>query len=147
MTFIEDLFIDCPPATAFDAMADARNETEWNDDVSRSDLMSDEPVRLGSRFVTFHGRPLGQIESTITTFDRPERLEFRSTSKRMDITISFTFAEDGSGTLVHGEFDPKPKGIMAALFPLLQPMIRRGMAQQHENFKVNRPGFRRGSLV
>lgn len=42
----------------------------------------------------------------------------------MDLTISLTFTETGSGALLHGEFDPKPKGIIALLFPVLRPMIR-----------------------
>ena len=136
MTITEDLHIDCPPATAFDLMADVRNETQWNDGVSKAELTTDEPIGHGSKFVTEHGSPLGQIESTITVFDRPERLEFAATSKRMDLAISFTFTDAGSGTLVHGTFDPKPKGIMAVLFPLLRPMIRRDMAKQHQNLKA-----------
>lgn len=134
--FTEDLQIECPPATAFDVMADIRNETQWNDGVSKAELTTDEPIGHGSRFVTEHGGPLGQIESTITVFDRPNRLEFAATSKRMDLVISFTFTDSGSGTLVHGAFDPKPKGIMAVLFPLLRPMIRRDMAKQHQNLKA-----------
>lgn len=39
-------------------------------------------------------------------FERPARLEFSATSKRTDLAISFVFTETGSGTLVHGEFDP-----------------------------------------
>lgn len=136
MTITEDLHIDCPPAIAFDVMADVRNETQWNDGVSKAALITDEPVGRGSKFVTEHGRPLGQIESTITVFDRPECLEFAATSKRMDLAISFTFTDAGSGTLVHGTFDPKPKGIMAVLFPLLRPMIRRDMAKQHQKLKA-----------
>ncbi len=136
MTFTEDLRIDCAPSTAFDLLADVRNETQWNDGVSQADLMTDEPVGLGSKFVTDHGSPLGKIESTITAFDRPDRLEFEATSKRMDLAISFTFTEADSGTLVHGTFDPKPKGVMAVLFPLLRPMIRRDMAKQHQHLKA-----------
>ncbi len=136
MTITEDLHIDCAPAIAFDLMADVRNETRWNDGVSRAELITDEPVAEGSQFVTDHGGPLGQIESTITVFDRPERLEFSATSNRMDLAISFTFTEAGSGTLVHGTFDPKPKGVMAVLFPLLRPMIRRDMAKQHQHLKA-----------
>ena len=134
--FTEDLHIECAPGTAFDVMADVRNETEWNDGVARAEMITDDPVGQGSRFVTDHGGPLGQIESTITVFDRPERLEFEATSKRMDLVISFTYTESGSGTLVHGTFDPRPKGIMAALFPLLRPMIRRDMAKQHQKLKA-----------
>ncbi len=136
MTITEDLRIECAPTIAFDLMADVRNETKWNDGVSRAQLTTDEPVGRGSKFVTDHGGPLGQIESMITAFDRPERLEFEASSKRMDLAISFTFSETGSGTLVHGTFDPKPKGIMAMLFPLLRPMIRRDMAKQHQQFRA-----------
>ncbi|MDW3219465.1 MAG: SRPBCC family protein [Acidimicrobiales bacterium] len=136
MSFTEDLHIDCPPATAFDVLADVRNELRWNDDVSEAELLTGEPIGRGSTFTTEHAAPLGEIESTITVFDRPDRLEFAATSKRMDLGISFTLTEDGSGTLVHGTFDPKPRGIMAVLFPLLRPMIRRGMAKQHQNLKA-----------
>lgn len=136
MTITEDLHIDCPPATAFDVMADVRNETQWNDGVSQAELTTDEPIGQGSKFITEHGKPLGQIESTITLFERPGRLQFTATSKRMDLAISFTFTDAGSGPLVHGTFEPKPKGIMAPLFPLLRPMIRRDMVKQHQNLKA-----------
>ena len=136
MRITEDLEIGCAPATAFDAMADVRNETEWSHDVSSAELTTGEPVGQGSQFVTEHGPQLGPIESTITTFDRPERLEFSATSKRLDLAISFTFTETDSGTHVDGTFDPKPKGVMTVLFPLLRPMIRRDMAKQHQNLKA-----------
>lgn len=132
----EDLRIHCPRAAAFDLMADPRNETRWNEGVSRAELTTGEPVGLGSKFVTDHGSPLGQIESTITVFERPDRLEFEATSRRMDLAISFTFTDADSETLVHGTFDAKPKGVMAVLFPLLRPMIRRDMAKQHQHFKA-----------
>lgn len=136
MTITEDVHIDCAPAIAFDLMADARNETQWNEGVSRAELTTDEPVGHGSKFVTDHGAPLGRIESTITVFDRPDRLEFEATSKRMDLAISFTFTDTDSGTVAHGTFVPKPKGVMTLLFPLLRPMIRRDMAKQHQRFKA-----------
>ena len=41
-----------PRTEVFDLMADARNETVWNSQVASSELVSDEPIGLGSRFVT-----------------------------------------------------------------------------------------------
>ena len=90
MTFTEDLRIDCAPSTAFDLLADVRNETQWNDGVSQADLMTDEPVGLGSKFVTDHGSPLGKIESTITArislgqSDRQTTLALPSVAPRPD---------------------------------------------------------------
>ena len=136
MTITEEIHIECPPEIAFDLMADIRNETEWNDDVSRAEMTTEGPVGQGARFITVHGPPLGDIESTITTFERPQRLEFSAASKRMDLAISLTFAESGSGTMMRGTYVPKPRGLMAALFPLLRPMIRRNMGKQHQSFKA-----------
>ncbi len=136
MTITEEIHVECPPEIAFDVMADVRNETEWNGDVSRAEMTTDGPVGLGSRFITVHGPPLGDIESTITTFERPARLEFNAASKRMDLAISLTFVAAGSGTVMHGTYVPKPRGVMAVLFPLLRPMIRRNMAKQHQDFKA-----------
>lgn len=136
MRITEDLHIDCPPATAFDLMADVRNETRWNEDVSRSEITTDEPVGHGTQYVTDHGPSLGVVESTITMFDRPTRLDFSVASERMDFANSFTFTGTGSGTLVHSEFHLTPKGTMVPLFPELLPMIRRGTAKKVQNFKA-----------
>jgi Polyketide cyclase / dehydrase and lipid transport len=136
MTITQDIHIDCPPTMAFDLIADVRNEKQWNDGVSRAEMTTEEPVGPGSQFITVRGTSMGDTASTITTFDRPERLEFSATSKRMDLAISFTFAETDSGTMVHATFVPKPKGAMAVLFPLLRPIIGRGMAKQHQNLKA-----------
>ena len=72
---------------------------------------------------------------TITTFERPERLKFEVSGKRMDIPTTFTFAETDGGTKVLGAFDIRPKGLMSVLLPLLSPMIRRELSKQHANFK------------
>ena len=117
-------------------MADVRNEARWNDDVSRAEMTTDGPVGQGSQFVTYHGRPLGEITSTITMFDRPERLEYSATSKAMDLAMSVTFTESGSDTLMHATFDPTPKGVMKLLLPILLPVIRRDIAKQHQNFRA-----------
>ena len=133
MAFTEEMRIDCPSTTVFDLMADARNETRWNGSVSRAELVTDEPIGEGSRFVVVNrGR---EDEVTITVFDRPERLEFAVTSKAMDIDIGYTFAEEDGTTTAVGNFDARPKGFMKVLLPLLMPVIKRDLAKQHTKFK------------
>jgi len=120
------------PEVAFDAMADARNETRWNSKVTRSDLMSDEPIGQGSRFQTVNrGQP---YEAEITEYDRPSTVTFEVTGKQMDITTTFVFVADKDGTAVHGEFDFRPKGLLKIMFPLMRPMIRRDLPKQMESF-------------
>lgn len=68
------MHIDSPSTTGFDLMADARNELLWNGSVSRVELLTDEPVGIGSQFIVEDRS--GEHELAITLFDRPERFEF-----------------------------------------------------------------------
>lgn len=134
MTITEQMHIDCPPATAFDLMADVRKLTDWNDGASRAEMKSDGPIGQGSQFVAVNRGQ--EMESTITTFDRPERLDFAVTGKAMDVAAAFHFTADGAGTGLVIEFKPRPKGLMKALFPVLKPLIRRDLVKQHLKFKA-----------
>ena len=133
MAITEQLQIDCPPATAFDLMADVRKLTDWNEGASKAEMTSAGPIGQGSRFeVVNRGQTM---ESTITRFDRPEHLDFSVTGKAMDVAAEFRFTEVGAGTTLFIEFQPRPKGIMKVLFPVLRPLIRRDLAKQHLKFK------------
>lgn len=134
MTIREELHIDCPPTTAFDLMADVRKLTDWNDGASKAEMTSDGPVRHGSTFIAVNRGQ--EMESTITTFDRPDRLDFSVAGKAMNVAARFRFTSAGSGTKLAIEFDPNPKGVMKVLFPVLKPVIRRDLAKQHTKFKT-----------
>lgn len=135
MAFTQETQISCPRTTVFDLMSDVRNETRWSGDVKRVEMTSDAPVQQGSQFVVHAKPPLGRIGTTIAACDRPERLEFHATSNAMELVISSTFTENGSGTVLQATFDPKPKGVMKVLLPLMMPMIRRNIAKSHGKFK------------
>jgi uncharacterized protein YndB with AHSA1/START domain len=124
--------VRAPVERVFDAMADARNETEWNSQVTRSDLVGDGPIGRGSRFESVNR---GQTYlATITRYDRPGDLEFSVTGRQMDIVASFTFRAEGEGSVVTGTFDFRPRGVMRVLLPLLAGSIRRDMPRQLASF-------------
>jgi uncharacterized protein YndB with AHSA1/START domain len=133
MTIKEELHIDCPPAMAFDLMADVRHLTTWNDAASRAELIGSEPIGNGSRFIAVNRGQ--EAESTIVVFDRPDHLEFEVLNKRLDVAATFTFTEEDGRTRLNITFEPRPKGLMSALFPILKPLIRRDLAKQHLKFK------------
>jgi uncharacterized protein YndB with AHSA1/START domain len=133
MAITEEMHIDCPPATAFDLMADVRKLTDWNQGASRAEMTSAGPIGQGSRFVAVNRGQ--EMESTITRFDRPERLDFSVTGKAMDVSAVFRFTAAGAGTTLFIEFQPHPKGIMKILFPVLRPLVRRDLAKQHLKFR------------
>lgn len=133
MTIREEMHIDCPPATAFDLMADVRKLTDWNEGASRAEMTSTGPIGKGSQFIAVNRGQ--EMKSTITRFDRPERLDFSVSNKALDVGASFYFTDADKGTELVIEFDPEPRGIMKALFPMLKPLIRRDLLNQHFKFK------------
>ena len=126
------MHIECSAATAFDLMADARNELHWNSGVSQVDLITDRPVAKGSRFLVVDKR--GQHEVEITAFQRPENLSFSVNDASMDVDISYTVSEQDNVTTMTGRFNAKGKGLIKLLLPLLVPIIRRDLAKEHMHF-------------
>ena len=132
-TFTHEMQIDAPAAIVFDLLADARNELQWNDSVSRVELLTDEPIGKGSKFLVEDRR--GEHDVTIAVFDRPERIEWALVSKQMDVAIKYVLTETAGGTTAVGTFAARPKGFAKVLLPLLMPLIKRDIAKQHGNFK------------
>ena len=122
-----------PRAEVFDLMADARNEEEWNSQVTSSELVTDEPIGAGTRFVTINR---GQAyDATITTYDRPNEVGFDVVGKTLEIVGTFRFADAGGGTVVRATFDMQPKGYMKVMLPLMAPLVRRDFPKQLNTFK------------
>jgi hypothetical protein len=132
-TFTVDSTIGASAEVAFDLMADARNEPQWNSQVSRSELLTGEPIGEGTRFETINRRQ--PYQATITSYERPNRLTFEVTGKGLDITATFEMTPAEGGTASnHATFDFRPKGFFKVMFPLMKPMIRKDGPKQAESF-------------
>ncbi|MGN6799350.1 MAG: SRPBCC family protein [Gaiellaceae bacterium] len=125
--------INCPPERVFAVLADLRRETEWNSRVSKAELLSGEPIGLGSRFAIVNGGT--SYDVTATTFDHPSRLVFEAKGKP-DLTITYAFAATADGTELESELDFRPTGALKALFFLLAPVIRRDVPKQYASLKA-----------
>lgn len=130
---IEEVFVHCDPTTAFDLLADLRNETRWSKGVSVAELRSEGPVGEGSRFLTVY-RGL-ENESTIVEFDRPERLVVATTSDWMDIDTTYTFTGANGSTRLVVSTNVRPKGFTSVLSPVLPWIMRREVAKKYATFK------------
>jgi hypothetical protein len=127
-------------------MADARNELAWNSKVSRSELISDEPIGKRTEFTTTNRGQ--QYVAFITTYDRPNHVGFNVVGKALEINASMRFAESADGTRMAAQFDLQPKGIMKLMMPLMAGAIRKDFPTQLTSFKefcepaLARPGRR-----
>ncbi len=126
--------IDKPVSYVFPLMADNRNEPRWNSNLSDSELLTAEPIGVGSRFrAVYQGQ---ECMAVISEHELDRVVTFEVDAKRMDITGRMTFSPAGSGTRLDGEFDLRPKGVMRVMLPLVAPLVRRDFPKQFANFKA-----------
>lgn len=94
-----------PRDQVFDLMADARNELAWNSRVTKSDLVSGEPIGKGTEFAT---------------------------TNRDQKYVAF---DSAGGTRMTAQFDLTPKGFMKVMLPLMSGPIRKDFPRQLAWFK------------
>jgi hypothetical protein len=125
--------IAAPTEQVFDTLADLRNETKWNSRVSKAELVSGEPIGLGSRFAVVNGGTAYDV--TISTYERPASLVIEASGKP-DLTIAYTFTPTAEGVDLEANFDFRPTGILKVLFLLIAPVIRRDVPKQYASLKA-----------
>jgi uncharacterized membrane protein len=128
-----DVEVARPRDQVFDLMADARNEPAWNSQVSRTELISEEPIGQGTEFTTTNRGQ--EYVAILTSYDRPSSLAFSVVGKTMEIaaTLRFADAADG-GTRMTGSFDLQPKGFMKVMMPLMAGAVRKDFPKQMASF-------------
>ncbi len=130
---IHEVFVGCDPSTAFDLLADVRNESRWTSGVTVAELRSDGPVGEGSRFMTvFRGV---DSDVLIADYHRPERLVVAASNNSMDIDTTYTFRGANGGTELKVMTDVIPKGLISVLSPLIRLFMRREVTRKYETFK------------
>jgi len=133
MQVVAEQRIACTPEVAFDLMADARNEPEWNSQVSRTELKTGEPIAAGSRFMIVNRGEA--FDATISTYDRPKVLEFRAIGS-IELVIRYAFAARDGGTHMIAAYDFRPGGALKVLFVLMKPVIAGNVKKQSASFKA-----------
>jgi hypothetical protein len=97
--------VTCSPEKAFDFVADRRNEPLYEKEVEVSELLTELPIGVGSRFFQRVRLPdiLMEAEEFITEFERPQRLGLEMTT-RQNSGGTFTFSTQLNETLIRWDF-------------------------------------------
>ena len=115
-----EIDIDAPADVVFDELADQRNELRWSRDIREVELLSPEPVGVGSRY---RARWAKAPASTITyvSYERPHRwaAEIRSWMLDIDQTLTVEPREGGSHFTSQWDFT------LHGPFTLFAPMLTR----------------------
>src|SRR6476659_11506191 len=121
-----DLTVDLPVETVVDYFVDFRNENEWNVVAHDLTMLTDQPIREGSRFRGIYDR-MGPMEYEIQQFDRPRFASVRGQARLFRWQSTFTFTPRGPSTQVECTMDPEPKGPLRIVKPLMSRMISQQM--------------------
>lgn len=131
--------IEAPLGEVFDTAADSRNEPWFNPAMTQVELLSAEPIGLGSRFRARMGKAGMDMLVELTEFDRPHRLGSVTTSSMMETAGTLSFTADAAATVMAWDWQVRPKGWFRLLGPLVGPLgrrmersIRTGLKQQLE---------------
>jgi uncharacterized protein YndB with AHSA1/START domain len=117
-----EVLIDAAITEVFDAVADERNEPRYNPRIVRAEMLTDEPVRAGSRFVA---EPKGmgarnEMILEIMEYQRPHRLHNVIRSSYMHVDGTLTFTETEVGTRLRWDWTMRLVGPMRLLTPVLR---------------------------
>ncbi|HET7518364.1 MAG TPA: SRPBCC family protein [Actinomycetes bacterium] len=124
-----EIMINRPVEEVFDFVADERNEPRYNPAMVRAELLTPEPVGLGSRFrAEMRTRPRPVVMTTENTgYERPRRLASTTRLSTMDIQGALTFDPVPGGTRMRWSWQLQPRGLLKLMSPLL---VRMGARQE-----------------
>ena len=114
--------VGVPPQEAFDYLSDLRNEAGWNPKMRSVQLLTGDPIGIGSRYrVRWAGSPDVIVE--YTQYERPGQWATVADSQTMTIRFSARVTPVPSGSHLAVRMELLPRGPAR----LLQPLLRRRM--------------------
>jgi len=122
-----------PVEAVFDAVADERTEPRYNPRIGDVRLRTPEPLGVGTRFAAVAGRTPMTIE--LTRYERPDRLDSRTSMSMMDIEYTLTFVPCPDGTRMRWSFALHLRGPLRLVRPVVEWLGRR---QERRNWAALR---------
>ena len=122
-----EILINQPVELVFDYVADQRNEPNYNPQMLRSEMITDGPIGVGTRFraTAQSGRREVEMLIEVTEYQRPRRFGSRTTMSSADIDGGLTFEPVNRATRMSWSWDVRPKGSLRLLAPLVARLGRR----------------------
>ena len=126
-----EIVIAQPVQTVFDTVADERTEARYNPHVRNVELLTPEPLGIGTRFraqAFTAGRP-ATMTIECTGYHRPHRFDTTTRMAAMDVDYTLTFEPVGdanqSRTRMRWVFDLHPHGALRLVRPVVAALGRR----------------------
>jgi uncharacterized protein YndB with AHSA1/START domain len=113
-----------PTEEVFDYLSDLRNEREWNPKMKSVELLTEGPIRVGSRYqARWAGSPNNMVE--YLRFDRPHEWASTGTSTQMTINFRARVSPRAAGSHLAVRMELVPHGVNRLLLPILRRLMQR----------------------
>ena len=112
----------------FDLWSDGRRFPTWKPDTAQQvELLTSEPVGLGSRFRgTYKG--IGEVDWEIVEYEPPHRVTTLAHTKFGDLRHTIVLESTDGTTQVTQIGETTPKGVMRLLSPIMAANIKKGFS-------------------
>lgn len=133
----QSVLIDRPVEEVFEHVTTPEKDEEWIDVIVDTPPLDEELAEgtTWSRTAKFMGSTELVMECTL--YDPPDRFGYRTISgfagDRLMTDEVFTFAREGERTRFSRSATVEVRGVMRPFQAMLAPMIRKGVAESHEN--------------
>src|SRR6478609_11842796 len=110
-----------PVDEVFGYVADSRHEPAYNPRMLHCELVTPEPVGVGSRFVAFMAtrpRPMRMV-TELTGFEPGRRLESSTTAGMAEVQGSLRFDPVPQGSRMRWSWEVRPHGMARLLGPVI----------------------------
>ena len=125
-----------PVEQVFAFVADSHRLPMWQSNLIKSELITEGPLRAGSRFheVRLVRQKETEIQGEMTAFEPNRRFATKTLSKP-EVTVSYSFTPEGGGTRVNYEFVMQTAGMMRLMEPMILGSIKKDTQADFEKLK------------
>ncbi len=120
------ILLPCPPQEVFAFLSDPQKLLLWQSSLLQSEMLTEGPLRVGSRFRELRrmGPRESEIRAEITDFETNRRLATR-TETSPQATVRYALEPEDGGTRLHYEFGLRTAGLMRLVEPMIGSSIRK----------------------
>ena len=136
VTFRNEIDIEASPEAVFDELSDVRHEQRWSDKLKSVELLTPEPIGVGSRLrAKWSGAP--ENELVYRAFDRPHRWITESRSWMLVVEVELQVEPSATGSRLLSTWRLQPRGPMRLLTPVLKNAFDKDVAENMRSAKAH----------
>lgn len=130
------IHLNRPVDRIFAFIVEARNLPAWQSGLIQNEMLTEGPLRVGTRFreVRRTGPRQSEIQAEVTTFEPNKHFATRTLTKPQ-VAVSYSFEPEDGGTRLSYKFVMLTGGVLRLLEPLIARSIRNDTDSDFEKLK------------